>query len=118
MPDRDDHQASLLRLHQQQRPLKPWTGDDRFPWHEPEFSERMLQVHLDENTDQASRRPEVISAHVEWLTGQLSAHLGPGPFHILDAGCGPGLYCHELANRGHRTTGLDIAPAALRCNGN
>jgi len=33
--------------------------------------------------------------------------------HVLDVGCGPGLYCHEWARRGHRATGFDFAPAPL-----
>jgi len=31
----------------------------------------------------------------------------------LDAGCGTGFLCFELATRGHRVTGVDFAPAML-----
>jgi SAM-dependent methyltransferase len=30
--------------------------------------------------------------------------------HVLDAGCGPGLYAAELAARGARVTGFDLSP--------
>ena len=36
-----------------------------------------------------------------------------GPLDALDAGCGTGFLCLELAARGHRVTGVDFAPAML-----
>ncbi|MGD9549335.1 MAG: class I SAM-dependent methyltransferase [Candidatus Krumholzibacteriia bacterium] len=107
------HAAALRRLLTMSRPLQPWQGTGRLPWGDPDFSRRLLETHLDPTTDQATRRPEIVDQHVAWLLDRLAEDLGSGPFHVLDAGCGPGLYCHELARRGHRATGLDIAPAAL-----
>ena len=39
---------------------------------------------------------------------------GAGPWRVLDVGCGPGLYAHELAARGHAACGFDFAPEPLR----
>jgi SAM-dependent methyltransferase len=89
---------------------RAWDGDHQLPWNDPAFSERMLRWHLDPDTDMASRRPERIARHCDWLEGRL----GPGPHRILDVGCGPGLYLHELARRGHAGVGFDFAPAPLR----
>ena len=91
-------------------PPRPWDGAHQLPWDDPEFSERMLRCHLDPDTDMASRRPELIARHCDWL----EMRLGPGRHRILDVGCGPGLYLHELARRGHETVGFDFAPAPLR----
>ena len=33
--------------------------------------------------------------------------------NIPDLGCGPGLYLHRLARRGHRGHGIDFSPAAI-----
>ena len=73
----------------------------------------MLAVHLDASTHMASRSPDVINRHLDWLVAQLAA-AGLEGGHVLDVGCGPGLYCHELARRGFRTTGLDFGPASLQ----
>jgi SAM-dependent methyltransferase len=90
-------------------PPRAWQGACQLPWDDPDFSERMLAVHLDPSTHMASRSPDVIRRHCDWL----EARLGPGRHRILDVGCGPGLYCHELARRGHATLGFDFAPASL-----
>ena len=38
---------------------------------------------------------------------------GRGPLDALDVGCGTGFLSLELAARGHRTTGVDFAPAMI-----
>ncbi|NJN84331.1 MAG: class I SAM-dependent methyltransferase [Caldilineaceae bacterium] len=35
------------------------------------------------------------------------------PAHILDLGCGPGLYANRLAELGHTCTGIDYSPASI-----
>ncbi len=90
-------------------PPDPWVNGYQIPWNDPAFSQRMLEVHLDPNTHMASRRSEVIDHHIDWLVSQI-----PAGSHVLDVGCGPGLYNHELARRGFRSTGFDFAPAALK----
>jgi len=110
MPLPDDLTRLLAPLLAETRPPRAWDGAHQLPWDEPEFSERMLRWHLDPETDMASRRPGIIARHCDWL----EARLGPGPHRILDVGCGPGLYLHELARRGHAGVGFDFAPAALR----
>jgi len=104
------HRKSLETIRAAPRPPVRRTGSGQIPWHEPAFSERMLAVHLDPETHMASRTPAIISRHIDWLLAQLDRETSA---HILDVGCGPGLYCHELARRGHRATGFDFAPAPL-----
>lgn len=36
---------------------------------------------------------------------------------ILDAGCGPGLYCERFASAGCHVTGIDISDNSIRING-
>ncbi len=110
------HAEALQRLLAAPRPPRPWRDGRQLPWNDPAFSRRMLDIHLDPDTDMASRRPDVIRRHVEWLLGQLDG-LSPGGdtgWNVLDVGCGPGLYCAELARRGHRAAGFDFAPSPLR----
>ena len=105
---------SLAAIAAAPHPPSPWRDGDRIPWHEAAFSERMLRVHLDPDTHMASRAPGVIRDHVRWLRERLEAEFGGARgLTVLDVGCGPGLYCHELARNGVRALGFDFAPAPL-----
>jgi SAM-dependent methyltransferase len=94
------------------REVRPpaWSGTGNLPWDDPDFSERMLRVHLDE-TRQAATRPEPQrKLIIDWLTRELG--LGDRTY-LLDLACGPGLYALELARREVPVTGIDFAPAAI-----
>ena len=45
----------------------PWEEGDNIPWHDPAFSERMLEEHLTQDHDAASRRVEVIEEQAHWI---------------------------------------------------
>ena len=87
-----------------------WNGDYKIPWDDPEFSRRMLVEHLAQGHDMASRRAAWIDRQVAWIHDEL---LEGQPASILDLGCGPGLYSHRLAMRGHRCRGIDFGPASI-----
>lgn len=89
---------------------EPWSEGDNIPWNEPEFSARMLKEHLSQEHDAASRRKFEIEKQVEWIHSRL---LNEKPGRVLDLGCGPGLYTHSLARRGHTCTGIDYSPASV-----
>jgi SAM-dependent methyltransferase len=100
---------NLLEIVKRQAP-RPWVDGEKIPWHEPEFSQRMLREHLSQAHDAASRRFGMIDGHVGWIHGAV---LGGKPSHILDLGCGPGLYLNRLARLGHTGTGIDFSPASI-----
>ena len=100
----------LLDLVQRTSPPLPWTEGEKIPWNEPGFSARMLQEHLTQNHDAASRRTPIIDQHVRWIHEQV---LQERPASILDLGCGPGLYVSRLAALGHACTGIDFGPASI-----
>jgi len=109
------YRKTIAAIAAAQRPPVPWQDATQLPWDNPQFSERMLAVHLDQTTHMASRTLDVIGQHVNWLQRLLHQQsLESGQkLHVLDLGCGPGFYCHELARRGGRATGCDFAPAPL-----
>lgn len=96
--------TSLTEVVERSLPATPWTESDNIPWNEPAFSRRMLDVHLDQAHDLASRRFEVVDRHLAWIHQAL---LGERPTRILDLTCGPGLYTSRLARLGHRCVGVD-----------
>lgn len=89
---------------------KIWNGSYKIPWDEPDFSKRMLNEHLSQDHDLASRRMEWVEQQVQWIHDQV---VNGEPSNILDIGCGPGLYLHRLVQLGHRCLGIDFGPASV-----
>ena len=81
----------------------------KIPWNDPDFSRRMLENHLSQEHDWASRRASLIVRHTDWLAGQLRQT----PSRVLDLGGGPGFYTHALAKQGHHCVGVDFSPASI-----
>ena len=100
----------LLDVVRRQRVPQPWAEGAKIPWHDPDFSGRMLQEHLSQVHDAASRRFEIIDQHVRWIHEQV---LKKSPTRVLDLGCGPGLYTSRLARLGHQCVGIDFSPASI-----
>ena len=100
----------LLEIVRRQSIPKPWAEGEKIPWNDPAFSRRMLDEHLSQKHDAASRRFEIIDRHVRWIHDQV---LQGKPTRILDLGCGPGLYTNRLAKLGHRCVGIDFSPASI-----
>ena len=88
----------------------PWAEGETIPWNDPGFSERMLREHLSQAHDAASRRLEVVDRHVDWIHHDVLLERSSS---VLDLGCGPGLYAHRLARRGHICRGIDFSPASI-----
>lgn len=88
----------------------PWAEGEKIPWNDPDFSQRMLQEHLSQEHDAASRRLRTIDQHVQWIH---TVGLAERPGRILDLGCGPGLYTSRFARLGHECVGVDYSPASI-----
>ncbi|MHC1786415.1 MAG: class I SAM-dependent methyltransferase [Christensenellales bacterium] len=77
-------------------------------WNDPHISASMLALHLNPETDAASRKPDAIDRSVRFIGSLL-----PEGASLLDIGCGPGLYTRRLAQRGLRVTGLDFSASSI-----
>jgi len=80
-------------------------------WRHPHIAGEMLRAHLSPDTEAASYRPDVIRAICENLPARMG--LEPGA-RIIDLGCGPGLYCRRLAERGFDMKGIDWSENSIR----
>lgn len=85
------------------------TSGGKIPWNEPAFSQRMLDNHLSQQHDWASRRLSVIQQQVKFITYLLKDKSA----RILDLGCGPGFYTQLLAEQGYQCVGVDFSPASI-----
>jgi SAM-dependent methyltransferase len=101
---------NLQEIIQRNLALQPWAEGEKIPWNDPAFSQRMLKEHLSQKHDAASRRKTKIQKHIAWIHEFI---LAKTTSKILDLGCGPGLYCAELARLGHTCRGIDFSPASI-----
>ena len=99
--------SGILKYSQKPPLFEP--GEVRF-WDDPHISKSMLAAHLDQNTDAASRKIDTIDKIVNHLVASEIVKQGD---HVLDLGCGPGLYASRLSRMGITITGIDISPGSI-----
>ena len=78
-------------------------------WTRPHLARQMLNFHLSQDTDLASRRCESIDRIVDWINNQIGL---PGK-NVCDLGCGPGLYAQRFESKGAHVTGVDFSAHSL-----
>jgi SAM-dependent methyltransferase len=98
--------SNLLQFIQKPGLYEPGNA---FMWTDPHISKQLLKVHLSNETDLASRKPGTILTTIDWIL----SHCKGEKLHILDLGCGPGLYAEQLAEKGHEVTGIDISQNSI-----
>lgn len=70
----------------------------------------MLKAHLDTKTDGASRKPATIQKSVEWICNCCQNTQNK---HLLDLGCGAGIYSELLYDKGFSVTGIDFSKRSI-----
>lgn len=78
-------------------------------WTRPHLAQQMLRFHLNQETELASRRIDVIDRTVAYLEERL----GLASANLCDLGCGPGLYAQRFATRGAQVMGIDFSANSL-----
>ncbi len=81
----------------------------RIMWTDEHISEQLLQVHLNQEIDLASRKKSTIDTTIDWILNQT----GREQMAVLDLGCGPGLYAEILAGKGHKVTAVDFSQNSI-----
>lgn len=64
----------------------------------------MIEFHLDDSHDLASRRSEQRASTVAWIAKAIPL----SGLRVTDLGCGPGLYAKRFAEAGAIVTGMDL----------
>lgn len=98
----------LKKLMERPKPFEHYTSEDL--WNDDHISKKMLELHLDENIDLASRKGEFIERSAEWIIREFK--LGKGK-KVCDFGCGPGLYTTIFARSGAEVTGIDLSRRSI-----
>jgi 2-polyprenyl-3-methyl-5-hydroxy-6-metoxy-1,4-benzoquinol methylase len=98
----------LREINKQPKPFEHYTADEL--WTDEHTAKQMLQYHLNESIDAASRNRPFIDRSVEWIISRFGVD---GSTEIADFGCGPGLYANQLAQRGAMVTGIDFSANSL-----
>lgn len=80
-------------------------------WTDTHIAGQMLVAHISPDTDAASYKPSTIQAICRHLPQAMGLKAGDA---VIDLGCGPGLYCHQLAGQGLAVTGIDWSENSLR----
>ncbi len=79
-------------------------------WTNEYTSQKMLEYHLDESIDAASRNICFIDKSVKWMIEYFNINSSS---NIIDFGCGPGLYTSRFAKTGAKVTGIDFSKRSL-----
>jgi SAM-dependent methyltransferase len=80
-------------------------------WQDEHISQRMLDFHLDEDAELASRPHTFIERSAEWMKSRFQ--IGTNTV-VFDYGCGPGLYAFRFAKMGADVTGIDFSQRSIQ----
>lgn len=95
-------------IHTAQKP-EIYTPGTALMWVDEYISTQLLEVHLNQDVELASRKETTIATTVDWILNKVPGYR----MNILDLGCGPGLYTENLAKYGHLVTGMDFSSNSI-----
>jgi cyclopropane fatty-acyl-phospholipid synthase-like methyltransferase len=98
----------LKEISKRPKPFQFYTASEL--WTNEHTSKKMLEFHLNETIDAASRNKDFIERSVDWIVSKFEVKRNT---KIADFGCGPGLYTTMLAERGAGVTGIDFSSNSL-----
>lgn len=78
-------------------------------WNDIHISQILLNCHIDENSNIASRKRDFIKKTVSFIDSRFKL----SGKKILDLGCGPGLYCQQFASCGAIVAGIDLSERSI-----
>ncbi|UCE24654.1 MAG: class I SAM-dependent methyltransferase, partial [Candidatus Zixiibacteriota bacterium] len=76
----------LEKINQRPKPFEFYTAETL--WNDEHISKQMLDYHLNEDVDLASRNRAFVEKSASWIVSHFQVGSG---VRICDFGCGPGL---------------------------
>jgi SAM-dependent methyltransferase len=101
--------VSLADVFERPEVFSEYTADHL--WQDEHMSQRMLELHLDEDAELASRPHAFIEQSAEWMKSRFQ--IGTDSV-VFDYGCGPGLYTSRFARMGASVTGIDFSKRSIQ----
>jgi len=98
----------LQKINQRPEPFEFYTT--HLLWNDEHVSKKMLDFHLREDSDLASRKKVFIDRSLSWIASRFKITTRT---RICDFGCGPGLYTTAFAEQGAIVTGIDFSRSSL-----
>lgn len=89
---------------------EPFTRSEKMFWTDPHIATHLLEAHLSQATEGASRNQAFIERSVAFLCHEVLTNETKA---IIDYGCGPGFYCEAFAKRGYQVTGVDFSANSI-----
>jgi 2-polyprenyl-3-methyl-5-hydroxy-6-metoxy-1,4-benzoquinol methylase len=99
----------LEKMNERPMPFEFYTASEL--WTDEHTSAQMLNFHLNENIDVASRKAAFIDRSVDWIVSRFGVS---NDTKVADFGCGPGLYAARLARKQAQVTGIDFSTRSIQ----
>ena len=99
----------LEEINSRPTPFQYYTAEEL--WTGKHTSMKMLDYHLNESVDLASRNKEFIARSVSWIVSRFE--IGEDTI-LADFGCGPGLYTTLFAENKADVTGIDFSSTSIQ----
>jgi len=98
----------LKDINKKPEPFEFYSAEDL--WTDPHIAKKMLEYHLNESIDAASRNRKFIDSSASWIINNFKLSKEKS---VIDFGCGPGLYTSRFAKTGAFVTGIDFSRNSL-----
>ena len=79
-------------------------------WDDEHISKGMLDAHLNNDWDAATRKTDFVEKSINWINSLFPAK---NYQKLLDLGCGPGIYAESFTRNGYITTGIDFSKRSI-----
>lgn len=99
----------LESINSRPKPFEFYTADEL--WTDSYTSKKMLEYHLNESLDLASRNLAFIKRSGNWIVNHFGIDKNT---KVADFGCGPGLYTTRFAEEKADVTGIDFSENSIQ----
>ncbi len=100
---------SLKKIYRRPKVWELYTAETL--WNDKHISKKMLEYHLNEDVEPASRNKAFIDKSANWIISRFKIQKNK---KVCDFGCGPGLYTSQFAKTGADITGVDFSKRSIQ----